>query len=574
MIHLYRYNDNNIAMDVESGAIHVLSDTAATLLARALEFEAADRAEEAFLAEHPEFNSDDNHESCPIHGAGAAESADAIATEAGAAKDALADMLIASTQEIDLEIGEDGKLCEGCAHEEPEYYEELIIRAVNDLLDTDDDSSPYGIPLNQLNSDELLESTNDLVELISNDALFTQDDFDDSLVTDRDAVIKAMCLHVAHDCNMACKYCFGDTGAFCGDRSLMSLETGKKAIDFLLQQSGNRRNLELDFFGGEPLMNFEVVKQLVAYGREQEKLYIIGANGTPDIGNKNATSQPHKHIRFTITTNGLLLDDDKIDFINEHMDNVILSIDGRPDVNDRMRPTPNGKGTYDIIIENFIRFKNKRENNPDITKRLYYVRGTFTKYNLDFAEDVRHLADIGFDKVSVEPVVTDADKPYAISDEDLPVILAEYDKLAEIFLEYEKKGEPWSFFHFNISLDHGPCAIKRVSGCGAGTEYVAISPEGDIYPCHQFVGENDYKLGNLHDITASQPFTNRLYDFFNSAHIGNKEACGECFAKYYCSGGCHANALHQNDDICKPYAIGCELEKKRIECAIGIKASQ
>jgi uncharacterized protein len=285
-----------------------------------------------------------------------------------------------------------------------------------------------------------------------------------------------------------------------------------------------------------------VVKKLVAYGREAEKVY-------------------GKNIRFTITTNGLLLDDEKADYINETMDNVILSIDGRPEVNDNMRRTVNDKGTYDIITKNYQRFAEKR-------KGTYYVRGTFTRENLDFSEDVRHLVDQGFKNVSVEPVVTDPSLSYALKDEDKDTIFREYEKLTELYLDYVKTGKKFEFFHFNVDLNQGPCVVKRVSGCGAGTEYIAVSPEGDIYPCHQFVGNPDFKLGNLKD----SHFENKLYDQFNKAHIYNKEKCRECWAKFYCSGGCHANAYHMNHDILEPYSLGCELEKKRIECAIAIKA--
>lgn len=412
-----------------------------------------------------------------------------------------------------------------------DHYKEKTSEEIIELLNVKYDGS------------EIKEALEDIKYLTDNEMLYT----DDSQVTmdmleGRGAVIKAMCLHVAHDCNMTCKYCFGDKGAFEGTRSLLSFETGKKAIDFLLTHSGNRRNLEIDFFGGEPLMNFEVVKELVAYGREAEKVY-------------------GKNIRFTITTNGLLLDNAKADYINKNMDNVILSIDGRREVNDNMRRTVNDKGTYDIITKNYRNFVEKR-------KGTYYVRGTFTRENLDFSEDVKHLADQGFKNVSVEPVVTDPSFGYALQDEDKEQIFKEYDKLTELYLDYAKKGEKFEFFHFNLDLNQGPCVVKRVSGCGAGTEYVAVSPEGDIYPCHQFVGNQDFNLGNLNEAH----FENSRYDEFNKAHIYNKDQCRDCWAKFYCSGGCHANAYHMNNDILKPYTLGCELEKKRIECAIAIKA--
>ena len=400
-----------------------------------------------------------------------------------------------------------------------------------------------GLSGNKYSADEISEALSEIDNLIKEGMLFSDDSqITPEMLEGREPVVKAVCLHVAHDCNMRCKYCFGDKGAFEGVRSLLSLETGKKAIDFLLTHSGLRRNLEIDFFGGEPLMNFEVVKSLVAYGRETEKSY-------------------GKNIRFTITTNGLLLDDEKAEFINANMDNVILSIDGRPEVNDNMRRTLNNKGTYDIIAGNLLNF-------AAVRKGTYYVRGTFTRNNLDFSEDVRHLADLGFKNISVEPVVTDPSLCYALRDEDIERICAEYDKLSDLYLNYNEDGREFEFFHFKVDLQQGPCVYKRVSGCGAGTEYVAVTPEGDIYPCHQFVGNPGFRLGNLND----ESFENRLYDVFNKAHIYNKPKCRNCFAKFYCSGGCHANAYHMNHDINKPYELGCEMMKKRIECAIGIKA--
>ncbi len=392
-------------------------------------------------------------------------------------------------------------------------------------------------------AEELENAYSDIQELEKENMLFSDDSqITNEMLEGRGSVIKAMCLHVAHDCNLRCKYCFADKGAYVGERALMSLETGKKAIDFLLSQSGSRRNLEIDFFGGEPLMNFEVVKELVRYGREAEKPL-------------------NKNIRFTITTNGVLLDEAKMDFINEEMSNVILSIDGRKEVNDEMRQTISGRGSYDVIMDNYLRFVEKR-------KGLYYVRGTFTAKNLDFAADVKHLVDLGFKNVSVEPVVTDPALDYALHESDTDTIKKEYDCLTDMFLEYEEQGKEFSFFHFNLDLNQGPCVYKRVAGCGAGTEYVAVSPEGDIYPCHQFVGNEEFKLGNVKETE----FKNTLFDSFNKAHIYNKEACRECWAKFYCSGGCHANAYHNNGNLLEPYALGCELEKKRLECAIGIKA--
>lgn len=390
---------------------------------------------------------------------------------------------------------------------------------------------------------DLIEAVSEIKYLQDNELLFSNDShITDEIIHEKKPVVKALCLHVAHDCNMKCTYCFGSQGSFEGKRCLMSFETGKKAIDFLLGNSGTRRNLEIDFFGGEPLMNFEVVQKLVEYGRETEKRY-------------------GKNIRFTITTNGLLLDDEKTQYINQTMDNVILSIDGRPEVNDKMRKTWNDKGTYNLIIDNYLNFVKKR-------KDLYYVRGTFTRENLDFSNDILHLIKAGFKNVSVEPVVVSDDYDFALRDEDLNKIMSEYDKLADLYIERAKQNKQFEFFHFNIDLNQGPCIIKRISGCGAGTEYLAIAPEGDIYPCHQFVGMEDFKIGNLYEGV----FENKLYETFNEAHIYNKEKCKECWAKFYCSGGCHANAYNINGDILKPYDLGCMMEKKRVECAIGIRA--
>jgi uncharacterized protein len=423
----------------------------------------------------------------------------------------------------------------------------IVSDMVYDILDFYPDE-PKEAVISQLSNKYSPTSINDAFDEIEalkqNGMLFSDDDqITMEMLEGRGPVIKAMCLHVAHDCNMRCKYCFGDAGAFEGQRSLLSFETGKKAIDFLLTHSGTRHNLEIDFFGGEPLMNFDVVKQLVAYGREAEKAY-------------------GKNIRFTITTNGLLLDEEKRDFINANMENVILSIDGRPEVNDRMRRTPNDKGTYSLIIKNYLDFVKEREG-------TYYVRGTFTRDNLDFAEDVKHLADLGFRNISVEPVVTDPSLGYALREKDLPRIFEEYERLADLYLQYAMEGKPFEFFHFNVDLEQGPCVYKRIAGCGAGTEYVAVTPEGDIYPCHQFVGNPDFLLGNVWD----DAFENKLFEDFNKAHIYNKEKCKSCWAKFYCSGGCHANAYNMNGTISVPYEMGCEMEKKRLECAIGIRAA-
>ncbi|MZQ98465.1 MAG: thioether cross-link-forming SCIFF peptide maturase [Acidaminobacter sp.] len=389
------------------------------------------------------------------------------------------------------------------------------------------------------------EGLGEMDALIEMGQLFSPDDYLDSSAFKKQPIIKALCLHVAHDCNIRCKYCFASQGDFHGERLLMPLETGKRAFDFLVAHSGNRRNLEVDFFGGEPLMNFEVVKALVAYGRSLE-----AAN--------------NKHFRFTITTNGILLDDDKIAYINEHMDNVVLSIDGRPEVNDFMRPAINGQGTYDVILP---KFKKLVESRGDKT---YYVRGTFTHFNTDFAKDVVHLADQGFTLTSVEPVVSEPHHDYTLTSEDMKTVFEQYESLAETLIERSGTDRDFKFFHFMIDLNQGPCVIKRVSGCGAGSEYIAVTPEGDIYPCHQFVGNTDFVMGNVDQGT----FETRLADDFSKVHVYEKQACRSCWAKFYCSGGCHANAYNFNHDIRVPYEIGCDMEKKRIECAIYIKAKE
>lgn len=383
--------------------------------------------------------------------------------------------------------------------------------------------------------------------LVSAGQLFSEDTQIEAFRLSRhNPVIKALCLHVAHDCNIRCQYCFAAQGAFEGHRTLMSYETGVKALDFLVKNSGNRRQLEVDFFGGEPLMNFEVVKQLVTYGRELEKKH-------------------DKVFRFTMTTNGVLLDPEKIAYINAEMYNLVLSIDGRKEINDRMRGTISGSGTYDLIVPKFQEAVATRNG------KSYYVRGTFTRFSKDFSKDVLHLAELGFDQVSVEPVVAPKDQPYALQDSDVQELCSEYETLAEAMLEKEAKGEGFNFFHFQIDLNRGPCVIKRVLGCGAGAEYLAVTPEGEIYPCHQFVGMEDFRLGS---VFSEAPIDGSLVSQFASATVMTKEDCKDCWARYYCSGGCHANAWHENGTVLKPYRIGCELEKKRVECAVYLQTKR
>lgn len=391
------------------------------------------------------------------------------------------------------------------------------------------------------------EALEDINELIKDEALFTKDIYKDYIMDfkKRETVVKALCLHIAHDCNLACKYCFAEEGEYHGRRALMSFEVGKAALDFLIANSGNRRNLEVDFFGGEPLMNWEVVKELVKYGRSQE--------------------EPHnKKFRFTLTTNGVLLNDDILEFANREMSNIVLSIDGRAEVHDYMRPFRNGKGSYELVIPKFIKTAESRNQNN------YYVRGTFTHHNLDFSKDVLHLADLGFKQISVEPVVAQDSEEYAIKKEDIPVIFEEYDKLAKEMIRREKEGKGFNFFHFMIDLEGGPCVAKRLSGCGSGTEYLAVTPWGDLYPCHQFVGEDKFLMGNVNTgVTNTE-----IRDEFKLCNVYAKDKCRECFARFYCSGGCAANSYNFHGSITDAYDIGCELQRKRVECAIMIKAAQ
>lgn len=390
--------------------------------------------------------------------------------------------------------------------------------------------------------EEIKEAYADILELYDNKLLYSDDVYGDYSKTVVESPIKAMCLHISHDCNLRCKYCFASTGDFGKGRKLMPFEVGKAAIDFLLEKSVGRENLEVDFFGGEPLMNFDVVKQIVEYARSKEEEY-------------------HKNFRFTITTNGMLLDDDTIDYINKEMYNVVLSIDGRKEVNDHMRVRVDGSGCYDRILPKFKKLVDGRGD------KEYYVRGTYTKYNLDFSEDVMHLYEAGFDEISVEPVIESPEEAYAITEEDLDQIYAEYDKLVDRIGAIRKNGKHINFFHFMIDLDQGPCVIKRLRGCGSGNEYVSITPDGDIYPCHQFVGHDEYKMGNIEEGT----FNNDIKKEFAGCHVYSKPACQECWARFYCSGGCNANNFVFNGDIHKAYELSCKIQRKRIECAILMK---
>lgn len=394
--------------------------------------------------------------------------------------------------------------------------------------------------------EDVAEVLEDIETLKKEGKLFSEDTYKNLAIDfkNRPTVIKAMCLHIAHDCNLACKYCFAGEGEYCGDRSLMSFEVGKQAFDFLIANSGTRKNLEVDFFGGEPLMNFEVVKQLVAYAREQEKIH-------------------NKNFRFTLTTNGVLLDEEVMDFANKEMYNVVLSLDGRKETNDRMRVSRNGKGSYDLIVSKFKEMVKRRGD------KEYYIRGTYTHYNTDFTKDILHMADLGFTKLAMEPVVASPDAPYALKEEDLPVLFDQYEKLAAEMVRREKNGKGFTFFHYMIDLEGGPCIAKRIAGCGVGTEYVAVTPWGDLYPCHQFVGDENYLLGNVFDGITNEEVRSR----FKMCNIYTRPQCNDCFARLYCSGGCSANSYHATGSIEGIYELGCELHRKRVECAIMMKVA-
>lgn len=406
--------------------------------------------------------------------------------------------------------------------------------------------------LSNYNKDLIHDAYNEILALYKDKMLFSELPELDKAKIDYDQMpIKSLCLHIAHDCNMRCEYCFASKGSYNRDRSLMSLEVGKKAIDFLLERSMNIKNLEIDFFGGEPLMNFDVVKKLVEYGRTEEKKY-------------------GKNIRFTTTTNGVLLGEQERKLLNDEMSNVILSVDGRREVNDAMRPMEDGSGSYDVIMPNFKKFVEERGGKD------YFVRGTFTRKNLDFTQDVLSLAAEGFDRISVEPVVLDENDENSIRKKDVRKICLEYERLAKEIIKRDCDGSklidahPFTFFHFMIDLDEGPCVYKKIKGCGSGTEYISITPNGDIYPCHQFAGDTDFKMGNIYDGKLDENIRRK---FSHSAVTENPE-CSKCWARFFCGGGCRANNYKFNKDIEQPYEIGCQLERKRVECAILVKAAE
>ena len=396
-------------------------------------------------------------------------------------------------------------------------------------------------------AEELAECYDDITMLKEQGKLFAPDVYRDKAFDfkNRNTVVKALCLHVAHTCNLNCEYCFAAQGKYHGERAVMSLEVGKAAIDFLIKHSGTRRNLEVDFFGGEPLMNFDVVKDIVAYARSIEKAH-------------------NKNFRFTLTTNGVLVDDEVIEWANRECHNVVLSLDGREEVHDRLRKTVNGKGSYATIVPKFQHFVEKREG------KGYYLRGTYTHNNPDFTNDIFHMLDLGFDQLSMEPVVCAPEDPYALTKEDLPVLFEQYEILAKAQIDRRREGRPFTFYHYMLNLEHGPCVYKRISGCGSGTEYMAVTPWGDLYPCHQFVGEEEYKLGDLWiGVTNTD-----LRDEFKLCNAYARPDCADCWARMYCSGGCAANAFHATGSITGVYEYGCELFRKRMECAIMVQVAE
>ena len=428
----------------------------------------------------------------------------------------------------------------------------VVDKLFYDMLDQVEPELPAECPQSVIDAftkdyseDAIRETYGEMVALKENGQLFTEDDYAQFANMMVSSPIKALCLNIAHDCNLRCEYCFAGKGDYCQGRMLMTEEVGKAAIDYLLHYSQGRHNLEVDFFGGEPLMNWDVVKQLVAYGRSLEE---------PN----------NKKFRFTLTTNGVLVDDEVIEFANKEMNNVVMSIDGRKEVHDRLRKNYAGQGSYDTIVPKFQKFAKARGN------KEYYVRGTFTHNNVDFTNDIFHLADLGFDQLSMEPVVCAPGDPYALTEEDLPKIMEQYEILAKEMLRRESEGKGFTFYHYMIDLNHGPCIYKRISGCGSGTEYLAVTPWGELFPCHQFVGDPKYSMGNVWDGVTNTA----LRDEFKLCNAYARPGCKDCWAKLYCSGGCAANAYHATGSITGVYEYGCELFRKRMECAIMMKVAE
>ena len=437
-------------------------------------------------------------------------------------------------------------ICSGSIH----VVDEIAYDMIAEFLDKDKNTLVLEMKEKypSVETSELEECYDQILELKEQGRLFSEDTYEPmagQLKAKTSGVIKALCLHIAHTCNLNCSYCFASQGKYHGDRALMSFETGKRALDFLVENSGTRRNLEVDFFGGEPLMNFDVVKQLVAYARSIEK-------------------EAGKNFRFTLTTNGMLIDDDVIEFANKEMHNVVLSLDGRKEVHDKLRRTVGGHGSYDVIVPKFQKFVQSRNNTG------YYVRGTYTHDNIDFTKDIFHMADLGFTELSMEPVVCDPKEPYALTEADLPVLFEQYEILAKALLRRENDGAPITFYHYMIDLTGGPCVYKRVTGCGSGTEYMAVTPWGELFPCHQFVGDPAYSLGDIwKGVTHPE-----VQDKFRKCNAYARPDCKDCWAKLYCSGGCAANAYHATGDIAGVYEYGCQLFRKRMECAIMIQVAK
>ena len=431
-------------------------------------------------------------------------------------------------------------ICSGSVHAVDDVTYDLIAGFENTERDAlfSEISSKYP----DIDSKEIGEIYDELLQLKEDGKLFTEDEFEPKagvLKAKTNGVVKALCLHIAHTCNLNCEYCFASQGKYHGERSVMSFEVGKRALDFLIENSGSRRNLEVDFFGGEPLMNFEVVKQLVEYARSVEK-------------------EAGKNFRFTLTTNGILIDDDVIEFANKEMSNVVLSLDGRKEIHDRYRVDYAGNGSWDRIVPKFQKLVEARGG------KNYYMRGTFTHRNPDFLEDVKTMLELGFKELSMEPVVCAEGDAARLTDEDLEIVKKQYEDLAALMIEHDRKGDPFTFYHYMIDLKGGPCIYKRISGCGAGTEYMAVTPWGDLYPCHQFVGDDKFLLGNIWDGVKNQA----IREEFFKCNVYTREECRNCWARLYCSGGCFANSYHATGSVNGIYEQGCELFKKRMECAI------
>ena len=440
-------------------------------------------------------------------------------------------------------------ICSGSVHAVDDVAYDII--ALYESKNRDEVISEIGkkyVGVDGITENEIIECYDQITELKEQKKLFVSDTFEPmagELKRKTSGVIKALCLHIAHTCNLNCEYCFASQGKYHGERAVMTFEVGKRALDFLVENSGSRRNLEVDFFGGEPLMNFEVVKQLVEYARSIEK-------------------EKNKNFRFTLTTNGLLIDDDVIDFANREMNNVVLSLDGRKEIHDRFRVDFAGNGSWDRIVPKFQKLVAARGG------KNYYMRGTFTHANPDFLTDVKTMLDLGFNELSMEPVVCASGDPSELTDADLPIVLDQYEKLAELMLERDREGKPFTFYHYMIDLSGGPCIYKRISGCGSGTEYMAVTPWGDLYPCHQFVGEEKFKLGDIWTGVTNKEIQNE----FGDCNVYARSECKDCWAKLYCSGGCAANAYHSTGSVRGVYEYGCKLFRKRMECAIMVAVAR